>query len=169
MATSLATTEYFMERLLASSPWNIDPHTIPIPWRTELATPPTDRKLRLGVVFDDGIVKPQPPVARVMRETVQALRAAGHEVFEWDTSLHVPATDMWNKAILGDGGSHCRKLCGIVDEPLIEGMVVGTEEDMLSLDEREKVSLLCTSIGKHTLKRDWTARRRKIRPSNRFP
>lgn len=79
MASSLATTEYFMEKLLASSPWNVDPSAIPLPWRTELATPPTDRKLRLGVVFDDGVVKPQPPVARAMRETVQALREAGHE------------------------------------------------------------------------------------------
>lgn len=79
MATSLATAEYFMESLLASNPWDIDPTAIPIPWRKELAAPPKDRKLRVGVVFDDGVVKPQPPVARAMRETVQALRAAGHE------------------------------------------------------------------------------------------
>jgi amidase len=79
MATSLATTEYFMESLLKSDPWNIDPGAIPIPWRKELAAPPTNRKLRLGVVFDDGVVKPQPPVTRAMRETVDALRAAGHE------------------------------------------------------------------------------------------
>lgn len=79
MATSLATTEYFMESLIASSPWSLDPTAVPIPWRKELATPPATRKLRLGVVFDDGVVKPQPPVARAMRETVDALRAAGHE------------------------------------------------------------------------------------------
>jgi Asp-tRNA(Asn)/Glu-tRNA(Gln) amidotransferase A subunit family amidase len=79
MATSLATTEYFMESLLKSDPWNIDPGAIPIPWRKELAAPPTNRKLILGVVFDDGVVKPQPPVARAMRETVDALRAAGHD------------------------------------------------------------------------------------------
>lgn len=79
MATSLATTEYFMESLLASSPWSIDPSAVPIPWRKELATPSANRKMRLGVVFDDGVVKPQPPVARAMRQTVDALRAAGHE------------------------------------------------------------------------------------------
>jgi amidase len=79
MATSLATTEYFMDHLLGSQPWRIDPGAIPIPWRKELAAFPTDRKLRLGVVFDDGVVRPQPPVMRAMRETVQALRDAGHE------------------------------------------------------------------------------------------
>ncbi|KAJ6009958.1 hypothetical protein N7522_004974 [Penicillium canescens] len=139
MATSLATTEYFMESLLKSDPWNVDPGAIPIPWRKELAAPPTNRKLRLGVVFDDGVVKPQPPVARAMRETVDALRAAGHEVIEWDTTLHVPATNLWTKGILADGGQHCHSLCQIVDEPLIEGMVVGTEKDLLSIQEREKL------------------------------
>jgi amidase len=79
MSTSLATTEYFMESLLKSDPWNVDPGAVPIPWRKELAAPPANRKLRLGVVFDDGVVKPQPPVARAMRETVEALKRAGHE------------------------------------------------------------------------------------------
>ena len=68
-----------MESLLASEPWNFDPTSIPIPWRKELAAPPVDRKLKLGVVYDDAVVKPQPPVARAMRETVEALRSAGHE------------------------------------------------------------------------------------------
>lgn len=68
-----------MENLLASKPWNVDPNAIPVPWRKELALPPTDRKLKLGVVFDDGVVKPQPPIARAMRQTIAALRAAGHE------------------------------------------------------------------------------------------
>ncbi|CAG8125314.1 unnamed protein product [Penicillium nalgiovense] len=138
MATSLATTEYFMENHLASSPWNVDPNLVPIPWRKELATPPANRKLRLGVVFDDGVVKPQPPVARAMRETVNSLRAAGHEVIEWGTSLHIAITNLWTKGILADGGQHCRLLCKIVDEPLIEGMVVGKEADLLSHEEREQ-------------------------------
>ncbi|KAJ5680127.1 hypothetical protein N7536_011266 [Penicillium majusculum] len=138
MATSLATIEYFMESLVASSPWSLDPTAVPIPWRKELATPPANRKLRLGVVFDDGVVKPQPPVARAMRETVDALRAAGHEVIEWDTSLHIAVTNLWTKGILADGGQHCRSLCKIVDEPLIEGMIVGKETDLLSHEEREQ-------------------------------
>ncbi|CAG8909844.1 unnamed protein product [Penicillium egyptiacum] len=138
MATSLATTEYFMESLLSSSPWNVDPSAVPIPWRKELATPRAHRKLRLGVVFDDGVVKPQPPVVRAMHETIDALRAAGHEVIEWDTSLHIAITNLWTKGILADGGQHCRSLCKIVDEPLVEGMVVGKESDLLSHEEREQ-------------------------------
>ncbi|KAJ5555744.1 hypothetical protein N7461_004214 [Penicillium sp. DV-2018c] len=140
MATSLATTEYFMESLLSSNPWNVDPNAVPIPWRKELATPPTNRKLKIGVVFDDGVVAPQPPIERAMYKTVDALKAAGHEeeVIDWDTSLHVATTNLWTKGVLADGGNHCRNLCQLVDEPLIEGMIVGKEGDFLSFEEREQ-------------------------------
>lgn len=46
---------------------------------------------------------------------------------------------MWYKAVLGEGGVHCRELCKLINEPLIEGMLVGTEKDMLNIDEREKL------------------------------
>ncbi|RAH56459.1 amidase signature enzyme [Aspergillus piperis CBS 112811] len=138
MARSLSSIEHFMQSLLDSSPWNIDPGCIPIPWRKELAAKPTG-KLRLGIVYDDGVVKPQPPIARAMREVAEKLKEAGHEVFEWDTSLHVTGQNLWTKAILADGGQHCRYLCDIVGEPLIEGMVVGTEKDELTISEREEL------------------------------
>lgn len=78
MARSLPSIESFMESMLDSQPWNIDPGCVPIPWRKELAAQPT-RKLKLAFVFDDGVVRPQPPVARALRETAAKLAAAGHE------------------------------------------------------------------------------------------
>ena len=78
MARSLSSIEHFMQSLLDSNPWNIDPGCIPIPWRKELAAKPTG-KLRLGIVYDDGVVKPQPPIARAMREVAEKLKEAGHE------------------------------------------------------------------------------------------
>ncbi|KAL2862045.1 amidase signature enzyme [Aspergillus pseudodeflectus] len=140
MARSLSTIEYFMQSLLDSNPWNLDPGCIPIPWREELAAPPPPNwKLKLGIVYDDGVVRPQPPVMRAMRETARRLKDAGHEVIEWDTSLHVEGTNLWTKCVLADGGHHCRQLCAIVDEPLIQGMLVGTATDELSSQEREKI------------------------------
>jgi amidase len=80
MARSLSTIEYFMQNLLDSNPWNLDPGCIPIPWREELAAPPPPNwKLKLGIVYDDGVVRPQPPVMRAMRETARRLKDAGHE------------------------------------------------------------------------------------------
>lgn len=78
MANSLNTVEYFMQSLLDSNPWDIDPGCIPVTWRKDVATFP-DRKLRVGIVYDDGVVKPQPPIARLLRETAKKLKQAGHE------------------------------------------------------------------------------------------
>ncbi|KAL4902612.1 hypothetical protein BDW74DRAFT_169484 [Aspergillus multicolor] len=128
MARSLSTIEYFMQSLLDSNPWDLDPGCIPIPWRREIAAPPT-KKLKLGIVYDDGVVRPQPPIMRAMREVARKLTDAGHEA----------GTNLWTKSILSDGGHHCRQLCAIVDEPLIQGMVVGTAADELSGVEKEKL------------------------------
>jgi amidase len=78
ITTSLATVEKYMEALPAARPWEIDPQVVPMPWRTELCTT-SGKKLRIGFVIDDGVVKVQPPTARAVREVVDALRAAGHE------------------------------------------------------------------------------------------
>ncbi|ODM19747.1 hypothetical protein SI65_04733 [Aspergillus cristatus] len=136
MANSLDTVEYFMQSLLDSNPWDVDPGCIPVPWRKDVAAFP-DRKLRIGIVYDDGVVRPQPPIARLLRETAARLKQAGHEVIEWDTSLHIQATNLWTKGVLADGGQHCKRFCDLVGEPLIEGMLVGTPNEQLSNPERE--------------------------------
>jgi amidase len=67
-----------MDSLLSSSPWNVDPGLLPVPWKQDLAEPPS-RPLKLAFIFDDGIVKPQPPVERATRELAEKLKRAGHE------------------------------------------------------------------------------------------
>lgn len=67
-----------MESLIDSEPWNHDYHAMPIPWRRNLAQIP-DRPLKVAILYDDGVVKPQPPVARALREVANKLKTAGHE------------------------------------------------------------------------------------------
>lgn len=158
MATSLASVETYMSALASVSPWEIDPRVIPMPWRAEQCTISKDKRLKIGFVIDDGVVRVQPPIARAVREVVEALRRAGHEgehtnptsictglvadclVIEWDATSHNYAYKLWEKAILSDGGENCRKLCSLSGEPLIEGMLVGTEKDLLTTSELHQVS-----------------------------
>lgn len=139
IASGLSSIELFMDAYLTSRPWETDPKLIPIPWRKDLATPP-DRPLKIGFVVDDGIILPQPPVQRAVREMVIRFRDAGHEVVEWDTSSHHSAYhDLWLRAILADGGQKCADLCKLVDEPLIEGMLVGQAETFLNIEQRQQL------------------------------
>lgn len=162
MSCSLAAIERYMEALPFASPWEVDQHTAPIPWRTNLACPGAKR-LKIAFVVDDGVVRVQPPIARAMREVIHALRAAGHEgmyqtphafsqsfnplqsltipkVIEWDASTHNHAYALWEKAIFSDGGEACRKKTEMTGEPLIEGMLVGSPENTLTTSETHQLN-----------------------------
>ena len=78
MACSLETIERYMEVLPDARPWEVDQHVAPVRWRKNLATPGVKR-LRIGFVVDDGVVKVQPPIARAMKEVIEALKEAGHD------------------------------------------------------------------------------------------
>lgn len=73
-----------MEALPCASPWELDQHTVPVPWRRSMASLKAKR-LRIGFLVDDGVVRVQPPIARAVREVVDALKAAGH-----DGIIHLP-------------------------------------------------------------------------------
>lgn len=66
--TSLATTECLIKSLFTSIPGSRGPDIVPILWQKELVSPLANRKLRLCIKLDNGIVKPRPPVARVLRK-----------------------------------------------------------------------------------------------------
>jgi amidase len=139
IASALSSIEMFMESYLSSNPWESDPKLFPIPWRKELAIPPK-RPLKIAFIADDGIILPQPPIQRAVKEMVIKLRKGGHEVIEWDcTSHHSAFYDLWLKAILADGGQRCADLCKLVNEPLIEGMIVGKLLNILTLEQRQEL------------------------------
>ena len=96
MARSLDAVELWSRAVVQSEPWiAADPNCLPIPWR-EVHVP---RKLCIGrcyfpdesfldadcagILLDDGIVKPLPPVTRALLRTKAALEAAGHTVIEF--------------------------------------------------------------------------------------
>lgn len=62
------------------------------------------------------------------------------QVFEWDTSDHKYGWDLWLRGVLADGGRRCQLQCEKENEPLIEGMLVGTKKDELNVVEGEAVS-----------------------------
>lgn len=143
MARDLDSIEYFMKSYLSYQPWKRDPSVLPIPWRENLVDEITSKskKLKIGYIVDDGAVLPQPPVQRAVLETVDKLKAAGHEVVPWDASSHAKGYAMWVKAILSEGGRDAAEMCKQGQgEPLIPGMLTGTAETYLDADQRQSLS-----------------------------
>ncbi|KAF3352146.1 hypothetical protein VdG1_09366 [Verticillium dahliae VDG1] len=139
LAGTLSGIETYMKAFQEGEPWKVDSQVAPIPWRSECCVIPSTKRLRIGYIIDDGVVKTQPPVERAMQETIATLKAAGHEVIEWDASSHARAYDLWEKAILSDGGLACKKLCDMSGEPLIEGMLVGKPENLLTTEQTHEL------------------------------
>ncbi|KAF4633614.1 hypothetical protein G7Y89_g4506 [Cudoniella acicularis] len=92
MSRTLEGLDLFMKVVLSSKPWTKDLSLHQMPWG------PTDlssiqelpkRKLTIGVMLDDGVVKPSPPVLRALEEVVEKLKLIPDiEVVSWKPYKH---------------------------------------------------------------------------------
>ena len=81
--------ELAMRAVLGRQPWNEDARCSPIPWREDIYQEISNQSsLTVGVLFDDGVVTPHPPVTRVVGDVVDRLKQAGHDVVMWNSDLH---------------------------------------------------------------------------------
>ncbi|KAI0264592.1 amidase signature enzyme [Gloeopeniophorella convolvens] len=78
MTRTLEDLETFWRAVISMKPWEYDPSCVPIPWRAvELP-----KKLKVGVLWDDGVVAPSPACKRALEAAVNALYADGHDVIK---------------------------------------------------------------------------------------
>ncbi|CAG7923647.1 unnamed protein product [Penicillium olsonii] len=152
IASSLESIELFMDSLAKGRPEMYDPACSPLMWSWDLAKIP-QRPLRIGYYVNDGNVRVQPPIEAAVRDVIHALKSAGHEVFEWDCSTHGAAYKMWEQAMFADGGEKCRQLAEPSGEPLIEGLIMGTEKTRLSIAEAESFEQSKTQYQRNYLRR----------------
>jgi amidase len=125
-----------MKAVLAVDLSRIDPRVVPIKWREEDYQSMFGRKLRIGVIRDDGVVRVHPPVARALQEAVEKLQKAGHEVVEWTPDHHVEAMEIINRFWTADGGEDIRSAIEAGGEPFlpqVESLV--NEDSALSVFE----------------------------------
>lgn len=119
MASRLDTIYRSMKAIISLKPWEYDARCSPIPWRGENYEEAFSRPLVFGVLSDDGVARPHPPVARVLQQAVNALRSAGHEVVEWNGDLHEDCIRLMDEFYTADGGEDIRSEVGSGGEPFI--------------------------------------------------
>lgn len=133
MATSLRDVELFMSSLLneQTKPWEFDHTIVPTPWRKvdSLLTSTGDKPIIVGVMMEDGVVRPTTPVRRALSQWVEKLRAASHangtslpriELRRWDPrDLHRRAWDLIRKLYFMDSGKMFHLLAKATGEPLL--------------------------------------------------
>ncbi|KAL1720608.1 amidase signature domain-containing protein [Schizophyllum commune] len=118
MSRSLSALSTFASAVVSTQPWLRDPKSLPIPWRP--ATLPA--QLCFGLIADDGVVRPNPPVRRALAATAAALRAAGHTVIDLPPLDHAGGDDLRRQCFLADGGTSIKKVIEEGGEPWPAGL-----------------------------------------------
>lgn len=132
-----------------AEPWLHDPRMAPVPWR-EVSLPD---KLKIAVMWNDGIVTPTPPVSRALRTTVEKLQAAGHEIVDWDPKDQALGVRLLMRMFLADGAISIRKELERSGEPIRPEMQMYAEAKELGTYEMWQLHLERTDFQKRYLDR----------------
>jgi amidase len=113
LAPTLEDVKLYSKAVISGQPWLKDPKCLPIPWRdVELPS-----KLRIGVMWHDGMVQPTAPVTRALRHTAAQLKAAGHEIVEWDNFDQLEGSLLLQRMFVADGGLTIKSQLDPTGEP----------------------------------------------------
>ncbi|KAI1813874.1 amidase [Poronia punctata] len=128
MSRTLNTLHQAFKQITLLQPWDFDARCVSIPWREDIyqeslpsttATEP-ERPLVIGVLADDEVVRPHPPITRVLNNAVEKLKSAGHEVVAWDAELHAECVEIMDLFYTVDGGEDIRTAVLAGGEPFVE-------------------------------------------------
>lgn len=74
--------------------------------------------MKVGVLWDDGVVKPHPPIMRALKEVVGKLKnVSGVEVVDWKPYKHDLAWDIISSLYFPDAGDWDAKMMESSGEP----------------------------------------------------
>ncbi|KAB5559941.1 amidase signature domain-containing protein [Coniochaeta sp. 2T2.1] len=129
MGTSLAGVDLGLRALLSTKPWVHDPAVVPIPYREDVynaylarGMAAAGRPLKLGIVWNDGMVEPHPPILRGLRLLAEAVRNAGHKVVDWNPPPVSEGCDVHRHMLLADGAHDIHQQLRRSGEPLVPGV-----------------------------------------------
>jgi amidase len=119
LSRDLPTLITVMREFLLAEPWILDPNVAPISWREDIFQSVQERPLKIGVIFDDGVVKPHPEIEAAVHLAADLLEAAGHEIIAWDTTDHMECIKIMDQFYRADGGEDIRREVEAAGEPMI--------------------------------------------------
>ncbi|KAF2792885.1 acetamidase [Melanomma pulvis-pyrius CBS 109.77] len=120
MARNVASLVSVTKAVIDAAPWNLDPKCSPVPWRSEMFAEVQSRPLVIAVMRDDGVVRPHPPISRVLEDVATKLGNAGHEIITWTPgSLHQECIDIMDQYYTADGGEDIKRDVLAGGEPFI--------------------------------------------------
>ncbi|KAJ7279347.1 amidase signature domain-containing protein [Mycena rebaudengoi] len=122
LCRSLRDIDLWFSLIIGSKPWLHEYSVLPIPWR--ISTPTSwsgsGGKIRVGVMWHDGVVRPQPPIRRALETLVDALKLdPAFEVVEYAPFKHLEASELAHALYYVDGGARVRERAAVAGDPIL--------------------------------------------------
>ncbi|KAM6492245.1 Amidase signature domain containing protein [Amanita muscaria] len=108
MAGSLEDLSEFWKRVIMAKPWLYDHTCIPMLWK-DINLQDEGRKLKWGVIWEDGTIPPTPATRRALSMVITALKRQGHEVVDFNPPDVYHGLKLGYRLLFGDGGQQIRE------------------------------------------------------------
>ncbi|GAA6022599.1 hypothetical protein JCM10207_003919 [Rhodosporidiobolus poonsookiae] len=120
LARSFSSCAYLLKTLFDGNVANYDANALPFAFNDGAREAAKSRsKLVFGLMSHDYNVAPVAPVQRALKITVEKLKAAGHEVIEFDAKKYKDVRALLDIIFRADGGEDIRRVREAIGEPLI--------------------------------------------------
>ncbi|KAK7906007.1 hypothetical protein LTR67_000732 [Exophiala xenobiotica] len=116
LANSLADINLMQKAILDQEPWEEETSLVPLPWRSAPVVEPS--QITVGVIWDDGVVHPHPPVTRGLKHAVSKLKAAGVKMVDFEPYEHSRGWDILKVLYFPDAGKYQKELLAKGGEPI---------------------------------------------------
>ncbi|KAI0889517.1 amidase [Annulohypoxylon maeteangense] len=117
LSTSLEGLRLFSKVLIDQQPWLKQPSLTAMNWKDSAEFFP-DKKLRVGVMYNDDVVRPHPPILRALTELVGKLKHSPDiEIVDWSPWKHDLAWSIIASLYFADGGADVRAAIELSGEP----------------------------------------------------
>ena len=120
LSTSLEGIKLVMKTVLAASPWLVEPSLVPLPWRDGIShlVSAGEKRLKVGIMWSDEVVRPHPPVTRALKEIAEKLTAVGGvELVDWKPYKHDEAWEIISSLYFCDGAKEEKEAIEASGEP----------------------------------------------------
>ncbi|PWW79083.1 amidase signature enzyme [Tuber magnatum] len=105
MAKTMEDLSFFLKTVIEMKPWTYDYHVVPLPWR-DVHDEMGNKRVRWGVLRDDGIVTPSPACGRALDSVITALKSQAYNVVELNNNPSVLESLITASRLLySDGGA----------------------------------------------------------------
>lgn len=124
LAPTARSVRLLFQSVLSQQPWLHDPLVVELPWRQSQEQEirsllSSSSALSFGMLVNDGVVNPQPPVIRALQVVQSVLQKASHKIVEWKPPSHSRCIPLVQQHWHLDGGADIHKAFALSGEPLI--------------------------------------------------